>query len=142
MAKESEVMASMRKMRRELILILLFVFVDVLGFSLILPLLPFYAEALGASPTLVGLLLGAKALAQMVGAPIIGRLSDRYGRRPLLLASIAGTLVSFLLPGLADSLTTLFLSRILDGFLGATDRWPRLTSPMSPMRRSMLLAWG
>jgi DHA1 family tetracycline resistance protein-like MFS transporter len=105
-------------MRRELILILLFVFIDVLGFSLILPLLPFYAETFGASPTLVGLLLGANALAQLVGAPIIGRLSDRYGRRPLLLVSIGGTLVSFVLLGLANSLALLFLSRVLDGLLG------------------------
>jgi len=115
---ELEVTLLMRKMRRELILILLFVFIDVLGFSLILPLLPFYADTFGASPTLVGLLMGANALAQLVGAPIIGRLSDRYGRRPLLLVSIAGTLLSFVLLGLANSLALLFLSRILDGFLG------------------------
>ena len=108
----------MKKMRRELILILLFVFIDVLGFSLILPLLPFYADTFGASPTLVGLLLGSNALAQLIGAPIIGRLSDRYGRRPMLLVSIAGTFVSFLLLGLANSLAVLFLSRILDGLLG------------------------
>ena len=108
----------MKKMRRELFLILLFVFIDVLGFSLILPLLPFYADTFGASPTLVGLLLGANALSQLVGAPIIGRLSDRYGRRPLLLVSIAGTLISFVLLGLANSLVMLFISRILDGLLG------------------------
>jgi len=108
----------MKGLRRELALILLYVFVDVLGFSLILPLLPFYAETFGASPTLVGLLLGANALAQLIGAPIIGRLSDRYGRRPMLLVSIAGTLLSFLLLGFANSLAMLFLSRILDGLLG------------------------
>lgn len=105
-------------MQRQLALILGYVFVDVLGFSLILPLLPFYAEAFDATPTLVGLLLGANAVTQMVGAPMIGRLSDRYGRRPMLIVSIAGTLVSFLMLGFANSLLMLFASRVLDGLLG------------------------
>jgi len=104
--------------RRAFTLLFLFVFMDVLGFSLILPLLPYYAEAFGATAEVVGLLLGANALTQLVGAPILGRLSDRYGRRPLLLTSIAGTVVSFLMLGLARSLAILFASRILDGFLG------------------------
>jgi DHA1 family tetracycline resistance protein-like MFS transporter len=104
--------------RRRLALLFAFVFVDVLGFSLILPLLPYYAETFAATPTIVGLLLGANAATQFIGAPIIGRLSDRYGRRPLLILSIAGTVVSFVMLGLADSLAMLFASRILDGLLG------------------------
>jgi len=105
-------------MKQSLILIFFFVFVDVLGFSLILPLLPYYAETFGATATTVGLLLGANALAQFIGAPVIGRLSDRYGRRPLLLLSIAGTVVSFLMLGWASALWVLFASRVLDGLLG------------------------
>jgi DHA1 family tetracycline resistance protein-like MFS transporter len=105
-------------MRRPLILILVFVFIDVLGFSLILPLLPYYAADFKASSFAVGLLLSANALTQMIGAPLLGRLSDRYGRKPLLLLSIGGTVVSFLVLGFANSLAVLFLSRILDGFLG------------------------
>jgi DHA1 family tetracycline resistance protein-like MFS transporter len=104
--------------RRQLALLFIFVFIDLLGFSLILPLLPFYAETFDASPTVVGLLLGANALAQLIGAPIVGRLSDQYGRRPLLIVSIGGTVVSFLLLGWANSLWMLFVSRILDGLLG------------------------
>jgi len=104
--------------RQKLILIFIFVFVDVLGFSLILPLLPYYAETFEATPTLVGLLLGANAASQLVGAPIIGRLSDRYGRRPMLILSIAGTVASFVMLGLANSLWMLFASRIIDGLLG------------------------
>jgi DHA1 family tetracycline resistance protein-like MFS transporter len=104
--------------RRRLALLLAFVFVDVLGFSLILPLLPYYAETFGATATIVGLLLGANAATQFIGAPIIGRLSDRYGRRPLLILSIAGTVVSFVMLGLANSLAMLFASRVLDGLLG------------------------
>ena len=108
----------MENKRRAFTLLFLFVFIDVLGFSLILPLLPYYAEAFGATAEVVGLLLGTNALTQLVGAPILGRLSDRYGRRPLLLTSIAGTVASFLMLGLARSLAMLFASRILDGFLG------------------------
>jgi DHA1 family tetracycline resistance protein-like MFS transporter len=95
-----------------------YVCVDVLGFTLILPLLPFYARTFDATPAAVGLLLGANAITQFFGAPLIGRLSDRYGRRPLLLLCLAGTAGSFLILGLANSLWMLFLSRILDGLLG------------------------
>jgi DHA1 family tetracycline resistance protein-like MFS transporter len=105
-------------MQKKLALIFLFVFVDVLGFSLILPLLPYYAATFDATPTTVGLLLGTNAAAQLLGAPIIGRLSDRYGRKPMLILSIAGTMVSFAMLGLANSLGMLFASRILDGLLG------------------------
>ena len=108
-------------MKRSLFLILLFVFIDVLGFSLILPLLPYYAADFNASSVVVGFLLGANALTQMIGSPILGRLSDQYGRKPLLITSIAGTLVSFLLLGWANSLGMLFASRILDGFLGGNN---------------------
>ena len=105
-------------MKKRLVLILAYVFVDVLGFTLILPLLPFYARTFDATPAAVGLLLGANALTQFFSAPLIGRLSDRYGRRPLLLMCLAGTVGSFLMLGLANSLWMLFLSRILDGLLG------------------------
>lgn len=82
--------------------IALVVFIDLLGFGLILPLLPFYAGEYGASNFVVGLLTASYALAQFIGAPLLGRLSDRYGRRPVLMISIAGTAVSFLILGLAD----------------------------------------
>lgn len=104
--------------KRSLALLFAFVFVDVLGFSLILPLLPYYASAFGATAEVVGLLLGANALTQLLGAPLLGRLSDRFGRKPLLLLSLAGTVVGFLMLGLARSLAMLFASRIVDGILG------------------------
>jgi DHA1 family tetracycline resistance protein-like MFS transporter len=107
-----------KQVKRQLGLIFGFVFVDLLGYSLILPLLPYYAETFGATLTLVGLLGTSNALAQLIATPIIGRLSDRYGRRPLLIFSIAGTVLSFLVLGLARTLPMLFLSRILDGLLG------------------------
>ena len=98
--------------------IFLIVFIDLLGFGLILPLLPFYAETFGASDTVIGLLVASYAAAQLIGAPLLGRLSDRYGRRPVLLLSLIGTLVGFLFLGLAKTLVVLFASRILDGLTG------------------------
>ncbi len=119
-----------------LLTIFFIVFVDMLGFSLILPLLPYYAESFGANATIVGLLVASYAAAQLIGAPILGRLSDRYGRRPILLFSVAGTLFGFLLLGFAEQagqtlarffalqstsgmvIAILFFSRILDGLTG------------------------
>ena len=98
--------------------IFLVVLVDMLGFSLILPLLPYYAETFGATPTIVGLLVASYAAAQMIGAPLLGRLSDRFGRRPVLLISIFGTFVGFILLGVGGSLLILFISRMLDGLTG------------------------
>lgn len=98
--------------------IFIVVFVDLLGFSLILPLLPYYAETFGADAVATGLLVAAYAVAQLIGAPILGRLSDRIGRRPVLLLSIAGTLAGFLLLGIANALWILFASRLIDGLTG------------------------
>jgi DHA1 family tetracycline resistance protein-like MFS transporter len=121
---------------RRLSTIFIIVFVDLLGFSLILPLLPYYAESFGATPTAIGLLVASYAAAQLIGAPILGRLSDRHGRRPVLMLSITGTFGGFLLLAfapevgsiLADrlsigsaaglTLAALFVSRILDGLTG------------------------
>jgi DHA1 family tetracycline resistance protein-like MFS transporter len=94
------------------------VFIDLLGFSLILPLLPYYAKTFQASEFVTGLLVAVYAAAQLIGAPILGRLSDRYGRRPLLLASIFGTFLGFLLLGFANTLWMLFAARVIDGFTG------------------------
>ncbi len=103
---------------KRLFSILLVVFVDLLGFSLILPLLPYFAETFNASEFVTGLLIASYAAMQLIGAPILGRLSDRFGRRPVLLASIFGTFVGFILLGIANTLWLLFASRILDGLTG------------------------
>ena len=89
-----------------------------LGFGLILPLLPFYAETFGGSPIVIGLLLTSYSAAQFIGAPVLGRLSDKYGRRPILLVSVFGTFVGYLLLALANGLWMLFASRIIDGITG------------------------
>jgi MFS transporter, DHA1 family, tetracycline resistance protein len=85
--------------RSRLLSIFLVVFIDLLGFGLILPLLPYYAGAYGASAIIIGGLAGAYAAAQFIGAPLLGRLSDRFGRRPILVVSIAGTALSFIILG-------------------------------------------
>jgi DHA1 family tetracycline resistance protein-like MFS transporter len=100
------------------VLILGFVFIDLLGYSLILPLLPYYVTTFGASYATAGLLSTANALAQFIATPFIGRLSDRYGRRPLLIFCIAGTFLSFLLLAFARSVPMLLLSRVTDGLFG------------------------
>ena len=89
--------------------------VDVLGLTIMIPLLPFYAEKLGASPTQVGWLVGVYALCQLFSGPLLGRLSDRTGRKPLLIVSQIGTLIGFLVTAWAPVLWLVFLGRIIDG---------------------------
>lgn len=89
--------------------------VDVLGLTLVLPLLPFYAERYGASPTVVGLLVSAYALFQLISGPFLGQLSDRFGRRPVLITSQIGTLIGFIILARAEVLWVIFLSRFIDG---------------------------
>jgi DHA1 family tetracycline resistance protein-like MFS transporter len=105
-------------MSRPLLIIFLTIFVNLIGFGIIIPLLPFYAETFGASPTVIGLLFAVFSLCQLVAAPALGDLSDRYGRRPILVFSLAGTVVSFVMLALAHSIALLFLARIVDGLSG------------------------
>src|SRR5262245_22459201 len=95
--------------------IFLIVLVDVLGLTIILPLLPFYAESLGATPAVVGLIVSTYAACQLIAGPPLGHLSDRVGRRPVLLVSQMGTCVGFLILASAHVLWMVFLARIIDG---------------------------
>ena len=110
--------ATRDEMTRPLLIIFLTIFVNLVGFGIIIPLLPFYAETFGASPLVVGLLFAVFSLCQLVASPALGDLSDRYGRRPVLVFSLAGTVVSFVMLALAHSLAMLFLARIVDGLSG------------------------
>jgi len=96
------------------------VFVDLVGFGIILPALPYYAEAFGATGVWIGAILAAYSAAQLVGASLLGRLSDRVGRRPILLLSLAGSAASLVLCGLAGSLWLLLVARALAGLFGGS----------------------
>lgn len=96
------------------------VLVDMVGFGIVLPLLPFYAESMGASPVAVTLLVASFSAMQLVAAPFWGRVSDRRGRRPLLVAGLFASAISYLIFGLAKSLPLLFLSRMAAGAAGGT----------------------
>lgn len=94
------------------------VFVDLMGLTIIIPILPLYATALGASAVLIGLIGATYPMAQLVGGPWLGSLSDRYGRRPILILSQIGTFIGFIILGLANSLPLFFLARLIDGLTG------------------------
>lgn len=104
---------------RRVIPIFLLVFVDMLGLTVILPLLHIYAAAFGATPLQIGIVMAVFPLAQLLGAPMMGALSDRFGRKPLLLVSQLTTCISFIMLGLAGSLEMVILSRLFDGLFGA-----------------------
>ena len=106
--------------RSPLVVIFITVFIDLVGFGIVIPVLPFYAEGtrFGATPRGVGLLFASYSVMQLLFAPILGRLSDKYGRRPVLLISLLGTSLGFLILGFATTLTMLFVGRIIDGISG------------------------
>lgn len=106
--------------RSPLTVVYLTVFIDLLGFGIILPALPYYATAFGATGLWLGIIGTAYSAAQFVGSPVLGRLSDRVGRRPVLLASLLGSAISFVLSGLATSLLWLVLARGLAGLFGGS----------------------
>ena len=106
--------------RSPLLVIFITVFIDLVGFGIVIPVLPYYAEGtrFNATPRMVGVLFASYSIMQLVFSPVLGRLSDKYGRRPVLLLSILGTSVGFLVLGLATTLWMLFLGRIIDGISG------------------------
>jgi len=103
---------------RPLVIIFLTIFVNLVGFGIIVPLLPYYAETFGASPFVIGLLFAVFSLCQLLAAPALGDFSDRYGRRPVLIFSLAGTVISFVMLAVAHSVAMLFAARMIDGLSG------------------------
>ena len=102
-------------MKSPLLPIFLIVVVDVLGLTIMLPLLPFYAEHFGASPVVVGLLISSYALCQLIAGPVLGQISDQVGRKPVLMVSQLGTFAGFLVLAWAPNLALAFLARVIDG---------------------------
>ncbi|MFN5582944.1 MFS transporter [Gemmatimonas sp.] len=104
----------------KLVVLMVTAFIDMLGLLMILPLLPFYAKNLGAGGAVVGLLVSSFSVAQLLSAPIWGRFSDRYGRRPALMVGLGASAIAYVVFAYADSLWLLFLSRIVQGAGGGT----------------------
>ncbi|HWS90689.1 MAG TPA: MFS transporter [Pyrinomonadaceae bacterium] len=106
--------------RSPLLVIFVTVFIDLVGFGIVIPVLPFYVEGtqFDASPRVVGLLFASYSAMQLLFTPILGRLSDRYGRRPVLFFSLLGTSLGFFIMGFATTLWMLFAGRIIDGITG------------------------
>ena len=103
-----------------LVFIFIAVFVNFMGYGMVVPLMPLYASQFGGGATLVGALGATYAVMELIASPIIGALSDRYGRRPVLLVCVAGTMSAYVMLGLAQSLAIIFLAVALDGITGGT----------------------
>src|SRR6476646_4765100 len=128
----------MSRPRSPLFVLFLTVFIDLVGFGIVIPILPLYAEHFHASPIAIGWLTGIYSGMQIIFTPILGKLSDRFGRRPVLFISIVGTALGFALMGLAHSLTLLFVARILAGITGGNIAIPQayIADVTAPEKRS------
>ena len=126
-----------------LALLMVAAFVDTLGVFLVLALLPYYASNMGASPQMVGLLVSAFAVAQMISAPLWGRLSDRWGRRPVILLGLALAGASYVVFALANSLWLLLLSRVAQGAGGGTVSviFAYISDSAAPEDRAERIGW-
>lgn len=99
----------------QLFFLFLTISINMIGFSMVFPILPFYAQTFHATPLLIGLLAASHAMAGFLTAPILGRISDRYGRKPILIAGLTVSIFSFLLMGIANSLWILLIARVTHG---------------------------
>jgi MFS family permease len=128
----------MTRQRSPLFVLFLTVFIDLVGFGIIIPVLPLYAEHFHASPVAIGWLTGIYSGMQIIFTPILGKLSDRFGRRPVLMVSIAGTAIGFILMGMATALPLLFVARILAGITGGNISIPQayIADVTAPEQRS------
>lgn len=118
-------------------------FVDMIGFMIVLPLLPFYALELDASAEMVGWLIASFSVAQLLAAPVWGRVSDRYGRRPALLIGLAASAIAYLVFGFAESFWLLLLSRLVQGAGGGTTGVAQayVADTIAPADRARALGW-
>ncbi|MBI1723171.1 MAG: MFS transporter [Gemmatimonadetes bacterium] len=130
-------------MRKSLWVLMAAAFVDMLGFAMVFPQLPYYATRLGAQPWLIGPLVASFSIAQLASSPVWGRVSDRYGRRPVLLIGLFASALAFLVFGFATSIWLLFLSRIVQGAGGGTTGVIQayVSDATDPSQRARGLGW-
>ncbi|HEU5051136.1 MAG TPA: MFS transporter [Gemmatimonadales bacterium] len=135
--------ASQRARFRQLLILIAVAFVDMIGFMLVLPVLPFYALRLDATPVQVGLIFAAFSIAQLISAPVWGRVSDRYGRRPALLIGLGASAIAYVVFGFASTLWLLFLSRFVQGAGGGTTGVAQayVADTVPPADRARALGW-
>jgi MFS family permease len=132
-----------RNQFRRLAVLIAVNFVDMIGFMIVLPLLPFYALKLHATPETIGRLIASFSIAQLLAAPIWGRVSDRYGRRPALLIGLSASAIAYVVFGLATSVWLLFLSRLVQGAGGGTTGVAQayVADTVGPADRARALGW-
>src|SRR6266566_2013925 len=111
---------SSRDQFRRLMVLIAVATIDMVGGAMVFPLIPFYALKLHASPATIGMVIASFFVAQLVSAPLWGRVSDRYGRRPALLIGLSASAIAFTVFGFANSVWLLFLSRFVQGAGGGT----------------------
>ena len=135
--------ASARDQFRRLAVLIATCFVDMIGFAMVLPILPFYALDLKASPFEIGIITAAFSAAQILSAPVWGRVSDKYGRRPALLIGLMASAIAYVVFGLAHSLWLLFLSRLIQGAGGGTTGVANayIADSVEPGDRARALGW-
>ncbi len=130
-------------MRKALGALMATAFIDMLGFAVVFPLLPFYALRLGAKPWMIGLLVASFSIAQLASSPLWGRVSDKYGRRPALLIGLGASAVAFVVFGFANALWLLFVSRVVQGLGGGTTGVVQayVADTTEPAQRAQALGW-
>src|SRR5437867_1460336 len=128
---------------RRLLVLIAVATVDMIGGAMVFPLIPFYAMKLHASPTIVGMIIASFFVAQLISAPLWGRVSDHYGRRPTLLISLAASTAAFFVFGFANAIWLLFLCRIVQGLGGGTTGVLQayVSDTVPPEDRARSLGW-
>jgi MFS family permease len=128
---------------KQLSVLMATVFVDMIGFLMVLPTIPYYAKDLGARPVVITMIISSFFFAQLVTAPLWGRFSDRYGRRPALLVGLSSSAVAFALFGLANTIWLLFLFRLVQGAGGGTTGVVQayVSDAVPPEERAKALGW-
>src|SRR5438093_4462527 len=127
----------------KLVVLMITAFMDMVGVLMIIPLLPFYAKSMGAGGFVVGFLVSSFSIAQLLMAPVWGRLSDHYGRRPALIVGMTASAIAYVIFAYADSLWLLFLSRLVQGAGGGTVSVIQayVADALKPEQRAKGLGW-